>query len=360
MQLSPEFALLVECCRWNFVSVDRSVIRPQAGLDWHRFLRLVRLHRVQGLASAARVQAEVPESIASALSTDAKEVAASNLKAAAECARLQTNFENSRVDLLFFKGLTLSALAYRDPFIKMSSDIDILVHRRAIDQAAAILREMGYRPVVPAGGTSQAIASWHARNKESAWLNDSNGAYVELHGGLANNGRLIPSIGMDSARQCVEIGHGVALPTLNTDDLLAYLFVHGASSAWFRLKWLSDVCALLNGLGPERTEHVFRSAVAKKAGRAPAQALLLGEQLFGLPLTHWTRAEIRRDPTSRLLAKAALRAISRSQEPTDRFGGTLLFHLTQPLMLEGWAFAMNETSRQVRDVARRRLRLRLL
>ncbi|MGN6156395.1 MAG: nucleotidyltransferase domain-containing protein [Sphingomicrobium sp.] len=357
MQSSPEFALVLECCRWNFASARQAAISTDADLDWAGFLRLVRFHRVQGLVSAALAHAPVPRDIASLLSADAKEVAASNLKAAAECARIQHNFEKAEVDVLFFKGLTLSALAYRDPFIKMSSDIDILVDRNAIGPASSILRQMGYRSVVPSADMVEAIVSWHARNKESAWLNGESGAYVELHGALANNARLIPSIGMASSRQWVEIGRDLALPTLDTDDLLAYLFIHGASSAWFRLKWLSDVCALLDRLGAERIELAYRHAIAKKAGRAPAQALLLGERLFGLPLTAWTRAEIRRDGTSRLLARAALRAMSTTDEPTGRFGGTLLFHMTQPLLLEGWSFAMNETSRQVRDVARRRLRI---
>ena len=37
------------------------------------------------------------------------------------------------------------------------------------------------------------------------------------------------------------------MPTLADEPLYAYLCVHGASSAWFRLKWIADLNALLAG-----------------------------------------------------------------------------------------------------------------
>jgi hypothetical protein len=355
---SPEFALAVESCRRNFPSSAATPIRPAPDLDWGRFVRLVRFHRIQGLVWSALAGEALPDTIASTLSADAKEIAAANLKAAAESALLQTRFEKANVDLLFFKGLTLSALAYRDAFIKMSSDIDILVRSEAVGTAAGVLNSMGYRPVVPADGSLEGITQWHVRNKESAWLNPERGLVVELHTALANNSRLIPALGINSPRLGVRTGRGPTLPTLSTGDLVAYLFVHGASTAWFRLKWLCDVCAILDGLGAEETELLFRTAISKGAGRAPAQALLLAERLFDLPLTPWLRDKILEDPVARFLATVAQRAMSNIEEPTSRFGGTLLFRLTQPFLLEGWGFAMNEMSRQVQDVARRRLRFR--
>ena len=71
------------------------------------------------------------------------------------------------------------------------------------------------------------------------------GLNVELHRRLADSLELIPGIGVGSPRQEVEVAPGVVLPTLAPDELFAYLCVHGASSAWFRLKWVTDLAALL-------------------------------------------------------------------------------------------------------------------
>ena len=358
MNFSPEFALALECCRWNFPSAARPPIDPPKGVDWPHFLRLVRFHRIQGLVWAALGKAGLPASAASALSADARVVAALNLKPAAECWTLADAFAKAGIDLLFVKGLTLSALAYRDPFVKMSSDIDILVEQDAVERSAGILHDLGFRAVVPSASTSAAVAKWHVRNKESAWVNRDNGLVVELLTRLADNARLIPDIGMRSPRQLVPIGGGRVLPTLAIDELLSYLFVHGAGSAWFRLKWIADVAAILAGMDADAVERIYRFARASTAGRAPAQALLLANRLFGLELAPALREELGRDAINRILLKVAVHELLKVDEPTSRLGGTAIFHLTRPLLLEGWRFALGEVSRQVQDVAGRRLPFR--
>jgi hypothetical protein len=259
------------------------------------------------------------------------------------------------VDLIFVKGITLSRLAYGDPFIKTSSDIDILVKAEDIEKAAGLLRELGLRPLVPADASLGGLVRWHAASKESAWIKSDTGQVVELHTRLVDNERLIPAIGMSSPRQEVEIGPGRTLPTLCDYDLVAYLFVHGACSAWYRLKWIADVSAILSRMDAGEIERVYRFARARSAGRAAAQALLLAQRLFDAPVSSVLANELKGDPVNRMLVEVALRKLLKAQEPTERFGGTAIFHLSRPFLLEGWAFALNDLGRQIQDIARRRL-----
>ena len=196
----------------------------------------MRRHRVQGLAARAleRHASSPPAQIAKEMVAEARSVGIANLHSAAESMRLLRTFKDASVSLLFVKGLTLSALVYGDPFVKMSSDIDILVERDAVEGAARILGKLGYRLSTPAVGGLSALSKWHAQYKESVWHNPEKDLLVELHTRLADNPALIPRIGMDSPCQLVAIGAHGALPTLTPDDLFAYLSVHGASSAWFR------------------------------------------------------------------------------------------------------------------------------
>jgi hypothetical protein len=352
---APEFKLLLACCRFSYASDAIAEIHRWSGhVDWPVVLRLARRHRVQSLVAQAFYKAKMPPppSIAAGIADDAAAIAETNLRSAAESIRLLGRFNEQSIALLFVKGLTLSALAYGDPFAKMSADIDILVGRADVEGAAAILRAMGYDPFVPA--PSKNLSTWHRRNKESNWFNAGSGLVVELHTRLSDHPALIPGLGMSSPRQEVRVGPGHFLPTLNTRDLLTYLCVHGASSAWFRLKWIVDLVALAQSNGTD-PEDLHTEAVRCGAGRAPAQALLLADRLSLLRLPAGLRRELMEDRASRLLAKLALEQLLAQLEPTQRPFGTVSIHLSQPLLLSGWRFKLSELARQTAGILERAL-----
>lgn len=359
VEISPEFALALACCRWSFSGEGGSEIaRCSREVDWPQFVHVIRRHRVQGLVAHALQKSHVspPSAFADVMWQDAVDIAQCNLRSAAESFGLLDAFAKADIPLMFVKGLTLSALAYGDPYVKMSADIDVLVEADAVDPAGAILAKMGYRLVVPAvEANSPALSKWHKRHKESAWHKPESRLTIELHTSLANNPALIPGIGMSSPRQEVQIGQAHSLPTLATDDLFTYLCVHGASSAWFRLKWIADLTALLHNRGADETDRLYQSARARNAGRAPAQALLLANHLFGLELSDELRTDLIRDAANRLLASIAFRELLKMREPTQRPLGTVALHLTQPLLLEGWEFTFGEVKRQIGDIIQRRL-----
>ena len=82
-----------------------------------------------------------------------------------------------------------------------------------------------------------------------------------------------PSLDVHSPAQEVEIAPGIALPTLADEELFAYLAVHGASSAWFRLKWIADFAAILDARTGAEIERIYQKSQVLGAGRAAGQAL---------------------------------------------------------------------------------------
>lgn len=351
----PEFPLLVSCCRWNFANADADQ-RPEIppAIDWAKFVCLARLHRVQGLAwnALAPSSARIPDDARKALSTDARAVAATNLSTARECLILREGFDRAGVALLFLKGLTVGALAYRSPLLKMGWDIDLLIDPSDLETAAGLLRGGGYALRLPADPGR--LQSWHRRSKESVWHRDDR-YYVELHTALADNQRLIPDLDVHSPTQMVDVTSGVALPTLEEDELFAYLAVHGASSAWFRLKWISDFAALVHGRTAADLEHLYRRSQELGAGRAAGQALLLADSLFetleGAPDL---RAKLDSDRSTRLLGGAAMRMMTEGErDPTERPLGTFAIHWTQFLLAPGLAYKFSELRRQAALVTAR-------
>jgi hypothetical protein len=349
---SAEFQLTVECCRMAFAGGDAPRIQQMcAAVDWDRFVRIARFHRVQGLVwhSLQSTEAEIPRQAALALSTDTKLIVATNLRTSVEARHLRTDFDQAGLDLLFVKGLTIGALAYPKPLLKMGWDIDLLIAPEQLAQAAELLGSRGYRLVTPQRPAD--LMSWHRRRKESVWTRDP-GLHIELHTRLADNRLLIPSIDVHSPRQLVAVA-GVSLPTLAGDQLFAYLCVHGASSAWFRLKWIADFAGLLKPLAPAEIERLYALSQRLGAGRAADQALLLAETLFGSLAGTDLKARLERDRTSRWLAAEAYRQLAgnaEGHEPTEVRLGTARIHLTQLPLLPGFRFSLGELARQVGDL----------
>lgn len=352
METPPEFRFLAQCCQRAFAARQQHELPIEAGeIDWARFLRLARFHRVQGLAWASLAPSRdvIPLAIAEALASDASEIAASNLRAASQCRELADSFGRAGIPLLFVKGLTLGALAYRNPALKMGWDIDLLIDPADVEPAADLLGEHGYRPSTPRH--RRALRSWHERRKESVWSKDGALA-VELHTRLADNPELIPGITVASPAQSVEVATRVRLPTLAADELFAYLCVHGASSAWFRLKWICDLAAILDGLPTAGIERLHDRSLQLGAERASGQALLLADRLFGTLGDARLRSELERDSRVRWLADSAFRQLAGQTEPREPTAvplGTLRIHVTQLLLKPGVRFKLGEIVRQARD-----------
>lgn len=350
-----EFTLLIDCCRWNFTAaLDRSRPEIPAELNWDRFVLLADRHRVQGLAWNALAQCadEMPDHAREVLSSVARSVAATNLGIVSECRMLQQAFAASNTPILFIKGLTVGALAYRNPLLKMGWDIDLLVEPKDLAKASELLAGLGYVPRLPASMAE--LPAWHARSKESVW-HRSESFHIELHTRLSDNQRLIPTIDVNSPRQAVEIAPSLSLPTLAQDELFAYLCVHGASSAWFRLKWISDFCALVHGKSAAEIERLYRRSQELGASRAARQALLLADKLFHV-LQHAPslRQQLSATPSAQLLCDAALRMMTaQDTEPTERPLGTFAIHWTQFLLKPGLGFKLSELRRQAASVISR-------
>jgi hypothetical protein len=354
MRGSREFELLTKCCRSTFAKSEATPA-VNGKIEWPLFLRLARFHRVQGLVWQAlgSIELEIPDEVRRMVSDDATAIAADNLRSAKESELIETAFGRAGLALLFVKGLTLAMLAYGKISTKSGVDIDILIEPSRLADASALLRQLGYRLSQPSDGTSAAkLERWHRHRKESTWLKADGGVQIDLHTRLGDNPSIIPDLGVASPQQTVEVAPGIRLPTLARDELLAYLAVHGASSAWFRLKWITDFSALIHDCTPEELERLYSRSQQLGAGRAAGQALLLADLLYGvLGGASPFKQSLERDASTRRLLRTAIRELAGATEPvepTARPLGTLAIHYSQFLLLPGAAFKLSEFVRQAR------------
>jgi hypothetical protein len=357
VRLPPEFLLVAACCRWPPSPARDEAVLAAAGkpLDWALVARIAERHRVEGLVWNAlrRAEAEVPAEAGERLRSAAARIARQNLRLTAESLRLAARLDEAGIRHLFVKGVALGALAYGSVGPKMGWDIDLLVPLAEVEAAAALLEAAGYRLDLPSGPRArERLALFHRHWKESVWKSADGALTVELHTGLSDNPALLAAVGLDSAVQRAEVAKGRFLPTLGRDELFAYLSVHGASSAWFRLKWIADVAALIAAERPEEIERLYRRSQQLGAGRSAAQALLLCKRLFDTPVPPALAAELGADRTNRWLLAVALRMLAGRTLATElhhaRFG-TAGIHLVQFGLLPGIRFKLGELGRQLVD-----------
>jgi hypothetical protein len=349
----PEFNLLLACCRWPPSEARDSAVRAAAAKvgDWHAFRAMVARHRVEGLAhnALAAASVEAPADMLAALAQSTGQTARETLVFAAESMRLAKLLGEAAIPFLFVKGVTLAMLAYGSMAVKRAIDIDLAVDPDRYVEAAELLRRSGLQCLAPgpSAGPDELLA-WTKRNKHTVWV--GRGVAVELHSALVDTPLLIPSISVHSPSQPVEIAPGMSLPTLATEELFAYLCVHGATHAWSRLTWLADFGAMLSHLSPEGIERLYRRSVALGAGRTGGQALLLSAQLLGLALPEPLERELKADRAIAYLVRVAIASMLRGggvTELDDLALGTAAIHVSHFRLMPGWRFKWSEARRKL-------------
>lgn len=339
--MAPMLALLIDCCRPTLSDGELALLAGRlAKADGARLAFLSRRHRVEGLVWRTISRTAIVPFGTQPIAEAARRIAADGLMMAMESRRVHQAFSRASLPHLFVKGLTLGTLAWGDPLVKQQLDIDLLVPPTAIGKAAQLLDALGYVQQIP--DPSVDPADWHRSRKESQWRSDD-GILLDLHSRLGDHPALIPTATATVPPRMVEVPSGFALPTLPERLLLPYLAVHGASSAWFRLKWLADFAAVVARTDPAVLATLSEQAPRLGAGRSLASSLILANRLLGTPLPDGMEA----DGATLRLVRLATKALSDPDEPTEKRFGTVPMHHAQLLMVPGSHYFLSELVRKL-------------
>jgi len=321
-----------------------------AQIDWALFVRLVKRHRNAGLVFRALGGREgIDPAARAAIAKLSQEIALASMFHMAELKRVAAKFSEAGVPVGVLKGISLAVLAYGDPMIRHSKDLDLLVADAHIDDALRVLESEGYRRVVPATGLSPAQTCIWRETQKHMTLESPGGVQVELHWKPLMY-RSMRGIAADKdAWYDAVIASTLRVSTLKPDLLFAYLCAHGGYHAWFRLKWLADIGALLAAASPADMARLYRSAKAVGLGLAAAQAIVLSARLLATPVDGELLRELRRDWRMATLERLALRAMTwrDDAEPEQTAFGKLPIVATGVLMANGVSEALREGVRGI-------------
>ena len=303
MRTTPEFRLF--CLALSAPPQDRE---HRAALSraienrrrWDAVLDGARRHAVAPLllAGLQGSGAAVPEAVIDELRYEAHAAARLSLTQAAALTRFYRRFSELRLRVLVLKGVPLAQRLYGDLGLRSAQDIDLLVDPADADAAGAVLLETGHRQTETflRGRTRTFHRRWF---KETTYDHPDYGR-VELHHRLTDLSELLPwdFASLWRARDEVWLGN-IAVPVLGRRHLACYLCAHAAEHAWQRLRWLTDLAALLREPG----ELAIALATAEEAGLAAPMlhAVTLAHDWLGLPVDNDALARARADRRVRRL-----------------------------------------------------------
>jgi len=119
------------------------------------------------------------------------------------------------------------------------------------------------------------------------------GSQLDLHWKFDPVGNWLPwdFNGLIQPPSTITLGN-VEVPVLSPQRQFAYLCVHGAKHAWFRLKWLADVVRILPTLSDGDLCKVRDQAKRDGTWAMIATSLQLVENTYGYPLPAVLRREV--------------------------------------------------------------------
>lgn len=312
---SAEFRLVAACCRPRALADFDAVVCAAAArpFDADLLLATARAHRVEGFVEDGlrRAGIALPTVACDLLTARAARARQQMLRNAAEEVRVARQFRAAGIEPLFVKGATLAMIAHGSLALKTSWDIDLLVAPDAVADARRLLGEAGYRLDLPGIDDPRLIEVYFARNKETLWINEERNTALELHSALVDAPPMLRGVGTASPAQSVAVAKGQTLTTLGPVELFAYLCVHGTSHRWGRLKWLTDVAALVARDG---AAEYHEAATRLGAGRSAAVALRLCDSILALPLDSAVADRVERNRASDWLIRSAREALATGDE----------------------------------------------
>lgn len=309
---TPEFALVVTATRWPHDPHGAARIRALAArvTDWPRFAMIVERHRVAGLVAAGLNDAGLNDTVAgadvrAAIRAMARDSAVQELQSVFETLHLVRALEGAGIPVRVLKGATAAMLAFGRYGVRYSMDIDLIVAKDQIAQAASLLDARGYVRSAPAADASAAtMRARMARYKDLAFQHPDSGLMVELHWRLFQNPYLLRGDDLD-ARAPMQLVPGASVTVLPRAPAILYLFAHGTEHGWARLKWLADIGAILTAQTPAEVDRFYTDAQQRGVARLVAAGLILSHALYETPLPGAIRDDLTRDWRLRSLVRTA-------------------------------------------------------
>jgi|GEM_PF-579003 len=252
-QLNNDLKLLVTCCRIDPSEEDKKFINnaiQNSKFSIQNLLALANAHGILPLVykTLKRLSEDNPnhsslEQLLTELKAHYLSIAQRNMLMSAELLRIITLLKENNIEALAFKGPVLAQMAYGDITLRQYGDLDILIRPDDLYKGVEILEQNGYTSAYPLN--KQQFKSYSDIAHDYALINQKNDILVELHWRLLSDEFMVDIDTIDFFKDTTPLMiHAKVLNTLQLEELIIYLCIHGAKHQWERLEWLVDIAYL--------------------------------------------------------------------------------------------------------------------
>ena len=271
--------------------------------DWDAACDLAREHGMlpalypgtAAIGSGPQAVPKLPQAVEHRLEREYQGNVFHSVANAAEMIRILAAFGAQGIDAMPFKGVILAAAVYGDFTARAAGDLDILVHRRDLERATALMLEAGYRLFTPVLDDGSPADPDH---DEYHFEREADGMVVELRWRLQMSQHTIRrELGLDWAgarRQTIKVA-GADMPAMNPETTLLVLAMHGCKHVWSRLMWIADIARLIETNPDLDWDCTLREARRHGLTRALALAVLVAHHVAAAKPPSKVLAQFERD-----------------------------------------------------------------
>ncbi|WP_224243272.1 nucleotidyltransferase family protein [Hyalangium gracile] len=265
-------------------------------VDAERFVRATARHGLAGFAvhAAERAGWVFPEAASELLRRESMSTAARAIRVHALLLRSVDALATVGVVPVLLKGPALARRLYPEPFLRATTDVDLLVAGAQVEAASRALEGLGLAraPERPGHGGEH---SHHREFQGPAGL-------VELHfRALVGYGQALEADALLAHAEEAEL-EGRRVRYLRAEEELVYLSLHASNHLLQRLSWLLDLKLLLLAHPRLRWPLVVEVARASALPHLAWYALEAARRLLGAPVPSEVLSELAPPRWQRLLA----------------------------------------------------------
>ncbi|MEA4888796.1 MAG: nucleotidyltransferase family protein [Clostridiaceae bacterium] len=282
----PELELLCLCSQKSVSIEDIKAVAEltDQALDWERFCRLVKKHRVYPSVYKNLMEIENIHKDEQAL-TYLKQLCTVNtmnsLKLTKELCRIAAAFEKQGVRMISFKGPALAMSVYHSVSSRVSRDLDMLVDQKEWHEAVDVLSGLGFVSDKSLAELSpKQLAYCKKRLHHLGYIGD--GITLELHWRFEVSDDRFDFEKVWANKSDMDL-FGTKIHVLNPEENFLYLVFHGSKHAWKRLRWLNDIAELIRENLLD-WDYIQNESVKRKQEYMMIQALILSQALYGTEL----------------------------------------------------------------------------
>jgi len=347
---SAEQKILLICARPHLDDAARADLNAllSSKLDWDCLIAAAQRHALLPLLHHHLSKSQldlVPPAHAKQLKTVFQENVARNLVLMNELRSITQSLQSSGVESFPFKGPVLGLIAYDDPGLRQSVDLDIVVRPTDLAKAWDCLTARGYR--LTRKLDARQIQFLISRQHNLQFARNEGRLMIELHWRIAPK-LFAPGFGAEdlwSKLKTINL-KGFELRSLPVEELLMTLCVHGARHLWERLSWVTDIAAVISATDEIRWTELLAMAKRTHTERILLVGLQLAKELLNAQLPPEISKAIADDAMVATLVETLTKRIC-AAEADNSFPQTFKCHLQ---MRTGWSarlryfrFAMSPT-----------------